>query len=158
MKLLEDYIKVAISYERNIAFHLSNGTAVDTDDESSIHDFLNETADFYDDEYEQLKSIYTNHWEDNDIDISFDINSPDYQCPIEFGKSNHRALGNLIADVRTLISFLADCQTEINDAEYAGLLTGDEATDRFVDLLCIYGLDYFLYGELYEMEWDDHDG
>ena len=41
---------------------------------------------------------------------------------------------------------------EYNDAEEAGELTGDEASDRFSDLLASYGLDYFLYGELHEME------
>ena len=44
-----------------------------------------------------------------------------------------------------------------NDAEEAGVLTGEEAADRFSDLLASYGLDYFLYGEIYEMEWAEGD-
>ncbi len=162
MKLLEDYIKVAISYERNLAFHVSNGTAVDTDgglhNEDSIHDFLNETADFYDDEYEDLKNIFLNYWEENDIEISFDTSSPDYQCPIEFGKSNYRALGSLITDVHTLITYLAECQEHIVNAEEKGVLSEGESRDKFCNLLNSYGLDYSLYCELYEMEWDDHVG
>lgn len=155
--LLEKYIKAAISYEKNIALHLKEGSAVDTDDEDSIHDFLNEYGDLFDDEYEQLKAVFTEYWEDNDIEVSFDPHSPDYQCPVEFGKANYSDLSSLIPEVCELISYLADCQTKYNDAEEAGVLTGDEASDRFADLLASHGLDYILYCELYAMEWVEPD-
>ena len=157
IKILEDFIKAAISYERNIAFHLCNGTAVDTDDEGSIHDFLNEYSGLFDDEYEQLKSIFINHWEENDINISNDINTNHYQCPIEYVKSNYTEISDVSYEVKKLISYLADCQTNYNDAEETVVLTGDEASDKFSDLLTSYGLDYNLYGELYDMEWVEPD-
>ena len=157
IELLENYVKAAISYEKNIAYHLKEGTAVDTDDEDSIHDFLNEYGDLFDDEYEQLKDIFVRHWEDDGVAMSFDPYSPDYQCPVEFGKANYSDLSSLIPEIRELISYLADCQTEYNDAEDAGELSGDEASDRFSDLLYSYGLDCSLYGELYGMEWVEVD-
>ena len=155
--LLENYIKAAISYEKNIAFHLKEGSAVDIDGEDSIHDFLNEHGGLFDDEYEQLKAVFREYWEDNDIEVSFDVSSPDYQCPFEFMNANCSRVFSLTHDTRELISYLADCQKEYNDAEEAGELTGDEAADGFGDLLASYGLDYFLYGELYEMEWVEVD-
>ena len=89
--------------------------------------------------------------------MSFDINSPDHKCAVGFVKANYSRLFSLKHDTRELISYLADCQMNYNDAEEAGVLTGDEAADRFSDLLASYGLDYFLYGEIYEMEWAEGD-
>ena len=155
--LLENYIKAAITYERNIVFLSKNGNAVDTDDENSIHDFLNEYGGLFDDEYEQLKDIFIEYWKENDIVIAFDFCSSDYQCPIKFAKANYSDLHSMTREIRKLISYLADCQTQYNDAEEAVELTGDEASDRFSDLLYSYGLDYFLYLELYEMEWVEAD-
>ena len=133
--LLENYIKAAISYEKNIASHLKEGSAVDTDGEDSIHNFLNEYGGLFGDEYEQLKAVFTGYWEDNDIKVSFDIHSPDYKCPVGFVKANYSRLFSLMYGTRELISYLADCQNEFNDAEQAGELTGDEAADRFSDFL-----------------------
>ena len=155
--LLENYIKAVISYEKSIAFHLKEGSTIDTDGEDSIHDFLNEHGGLFGDEYEQLKAVFAGYWEDNDIEVSFNINSPDYKCPVGFVKANYSRLFSLKHDTRELISYLADSQNEFNDAEQAGELSEDEAADGFGDLLASYGLDCFLYGELFEMEWVEVD-
>ena len=157
IELLESYMQAAISCEQSLEHHFNEGATVDPEQEGYVRDYLNECVGLSADEYQQLKGIFIEYWEASDTVISSESSSAAFQHLVELCESNCSALLSLTCCTRELISDLANCQMESNDAEEVGELTGDEASDRFSDLLASYGLDYFLYGELHEMEWVEAD-